>query len=47
MTKKTVNFGSEESYHRWLRYGFAHDLFHGPGENVKIAGKPHKVNHKK
>lgn len=40
-----MNFKSKEDYQKWLAYGHMHDKFTGPGQKIKIAGKPHKVIH--
>jgi hypothetical protein len=45
--RKTVNFKSKAAYERWLAYGHTHKLFTGPGENITIRGKKHKVVHEK
>jgi hypothetical protein len=41
-----MNFASKAKYERWLRYGFAHKLFHGK-QPITIRGKKHKVVHEK
>jgi hypothetical protein len=47
VTRKSVNFGSNAKYHRWLAYGHMHHVFNGPGENVTIRRVKHKVKHTK
>ncbi len=46
MAGKAVNFKNAGDYQKWLAYGHMHNKFHGK-EKVKIAGKSHKVDHKK
>ena len=47
--RKVMNFRSKEAYLRWLRYGHATGVFEKtPGHvQVKIRGKPHRVQHAK
>ncbi len=45
----TKHFKSKEAYQKWLAYGHMHGAFEEtPGhQKVEIAGRPHKVKHKK
>jgi len=43
---KTIKFKSTAGYHKWLAFGHMHNVMHGK-KRVKIAGKAHKVSHKK
>jgi hypothetical protein len=42
-----INFENKGKYKKWLAYGHIHGVFTGPGQKIKIAGKPHKVKHTK
>ena len=47
MSKKSMNFSSNNAYKKWLGYGHASGAFaKSPGNTpVKIHGKPKKVTH--
>jgi hypothetical protein len=42
-----MHFKSKAGYGRWLAYGHMHGAFKGPGVDVFIRGKKHKVHHGK
>lgn len=47
MAKKAINFKSSGAYKRWLAFGHMHPGTFKGKTPVKIAGKPHKVDHAK
>jgi len=49
MAKKAIKFKSKATYKKWLAYGHSSgDFARVPGsQKVTIAGKKHKVKHKR
>lgn len=49
MTKGVKHFKNKKDYQKWLAAGHIHKYFEKTPGNQKIiiAGKPHKVKHKK